>query len=80
MFGHFLPTESFNNQKKLLAYKQASFPITFSAIKFILTTTIITYYRNWAFLASFIVAKFMVNQCPFLLEALTWVNNNTFLF
>jgi hypothetical protein len=36
------------------------------------------------FLSTFIThnptAKFMINQCPFLLEALTWVDNNTFLF
>jgi hypothetical protein len=27
-----------------------------------------------------IATKFMVDHCPFLLEALTWVDNNTFFF
>jgi hypothetical protein len=35
---------------------------------------------NWALVVSIIVAKFIVDQCSFLLEALTWANNNTFLF
>jgi hypothetical protein len=40
----------------------------------------ITYLGNWAFVASIIVVRFMVDQRPFLLETLTRVNNNTFPF
>ncbi len=40
----------------------------------------LTYLRSWAFVASIIATRFMVDQCPFLLEALTLVDNNTFLF
>ncbi len=35
---------------------------------------------SWTFVTSIIGVRFMVDQHPFLLEALTWVNNNTFIF
>ncbi len=67
--------------EKPLIPKQASFPITFGGVRFILTSTIthVAHLGNWAFVTSIIVVRFMINQCPFLLEALTWVNN-TFPF
>jgi hypothetical protein len=48
-------------------------------MRFILTTTIAlaTYLRSWPFVTSIIVVSFMVDPHPFLLEALTWVDNNT---
>ncbi len=72
---------SFDNLKGLVTNKQASFLITFGGIKIIPITTIAptAYFGNWAFIASFIAVMFMVDQCPFLLEALAQVNNNTFL-
>jgi hypothetical protein len=82
MFGRLLDLGCFNNPKRFLAYKQASFPITFDGIGLILiaTITLVTYLRNWALVASIIVIRFMVDQCPFLFEALTQINNNTFPF
>jgi hypothetical protein len=73
---------SFNNPKKPLAYKQVFFPINFGGFGFISTTTIalVAYLGSWAFVASIIVSRFMVDQRPFLFEALTQVNNNNFLF
>jgi hypothetical protein len=40
----------------------------------------IVYLGNWTFVISTIFARFMVDQCPFLLEALARVVNNTFPF
>jgi hypothetical protein len=82
MFGHFLGPRSFDNLEGPLARKQASFLIIFSGIEFILTTITAptTYLGNWALEASIIVARFMDDQHPFLLEALTRVDNNTFPF
>ncbi len=82
VFGRLLDPGSFNSLKRLLTHKQSSFPITFSGIKLILTSTItpITYLRSWAHVVSIIVVKFMVNQHPFFLEALARVDNNTFPF
>ncbi len=79
MFGRLLDARSFNSWKGPLAYKQAFLPIAFGNIGFILTTTITptTYLRNWAFIISIIASRFMIDQCLFFLEALTWVNNNT---
>jgi hypothetical protein len=56
--------------------------MTFGVIGLIPTATITstTYLGSWAFIASIIVVRFMVNQRPFLLEALTQINNNTFPF
>jgi hypothetical protein len=82
VFGHLLGPRSFDNLEGFLARKQAYFPITFDGIGIILMATIapITYLRSWAFVVSIIVVRFMVNQRPFLFEALTQVDNNTFLF
>jgi len=82
MFGRLLGPRSFDSLKGPLAYKQAFFPIAFGDIDFIWTTTIalIIYSRNWAFVASIIVDRFKGDQCPFLLEALTRVDNNLFFF
>ncbi len=66
----------------VLACKQVYFLITFGYINIIPTTTIapITYLGSWVFVASIIVVRFMVDQRPFLLEALAWVDNNIFLY
>jgi hypothetical protein len=82
MFGRLLGPRSFDNPKGLLAHKQASFPITFGGIGHITTSTITptTYLRSWVLVASIIIARFMVNRHPFLLETLMQVKNNTFLF
>jgi hypothetical protein len=73
---------SFDSPKGPLARKQASLPITFGGVGLILTFTVAptTYLRNWALVAAIIVVRFMVDQLPFLLEALTQVNNNTYIF
>jgi hypothetical protein len=44
------------------------------------TITPIAYLRNWALVDPIIATRFMIDQCPFLLEALTQVDNNTFPF
>ncbi len=82
MFGRLLGLKSFDSLEGLLTCKQASFLITFGGIKFIPTTTItpMAYLGNWALMASIIVVKFMVDQRPFLLKTITWLNNNTFPF
>jgi hypothetical protein len=50
-----------------------SFPITFGGVKLISTSTITptTYLKSWALVVLIIIARFMIDQCPFLLEALT---------
>jgi hypothetical protein len=82
MFGHLLGPRSFNSPKGPLAYKQASLPIVFGDISFILTTIIspTTYLGCWALVVSIIVTRFMVNQHPFLFEALAQIDNNNFPF
>jgi hypothetical protein len=82
MFKCLLGLGSFDNPKGPLDRKQASFPITFGGVEFILTSIIapISYLGNWAFVVLVIFAKFMIDQRPFLLEALTRINNNTFPF
>jgi len=56
--------------------------MTFGGSDIILTSTIapIAYLESWAIVISIITARFMVDQCPFLFEALIQVNNNTFPF
>jgi hypothetical protein len=44
------------------------------------TATLTTYLRNWAFVASIIAVRFKGDQCPFLFEALTQVDNNALFF
>ncbi len=82
VFGHFLGPGSFESPEGPLVHKQASFPITFDGVGLILTSTItlVTYLGSWAFVVLVIVARFMVYQHPFLLEALAQVDNNTFYF
>jgi hypothetical protein len=82
VFGHLLGPRSFDSPELPLVYKQASLPITFSDVGLISTSTITltTYLRNWALIVSIVVVRFMVDQHPFLLEALTQVDNNTFPF
>jgi hypothetical protein len=55
-----------------LSHKQTSFPITFNGIGFIPIATITptTYLRKWAFVASIIAVRFMVDHRPFLIETL----------
>jgi hypothetical protein len=78
MFGRLLGPRSFDNLEGPLASKQTSFPITFGSIKLIPMATIAlaTYLGSWALVISIIIARFMVDQCPFLLEALAQINNN----
>jgi hypothetical protein len=80
VFGHLLGLGSFDSLEEPLACKQAFLPITFGNIGFILTITIAptTYLGSWALVASIIDVRFMVDQCFFLLEALTRIDNNTF--
>jgi hypothetical protein len=82
MFGRLLGLRSFDISKGPLVHKQTSLPITFDGVGLVLTSIITptTYLRNWAFVISIIFARFMVDQCPFLLEALVGVDNNTFPF
>jgi hypothetical protein len=68
-----LGPRSFDSPERPLVGKQASLPITFGGVGLISTSTITitTYLGSWALVASVIFSKFMVDQCPFLLEALT---------
>jgi hypothetical protein len=63
-----LGPRSFDSLEIPLVHKHAFLPITFGGIELISTTTIATtiYLRN--FVTSIIVVRFVVNQCPFLLE------------
>ncbi len=80
--GCFLSPRSFNSLEGPLIRKPSSLPITFDGVGFISTSTIAptTYLRSRALIAFVIVVEFMVDQHLFLLETLTQVNNNTFLF
>jgi hypothetical protein len=77
-----LDPRSFDNPKGLLAHKQVFISITFCDIKLIPIAAIapIAYLGNWALIASIIITRFMVDQRPFLLEALARINHNTFPF
>jgi len=81
MFERLLGLGSFNSPKGPLAHKQACLPITFGGIELISTSTIAptTYLGNWALITIIIIVRFMVDQHPFLVEAVTQINNNTFL-
>ncbi len=72
VFGRLLSPRSFDSPKRPLVHKYASFPITFSGIGLISTSTIAptAYLRSWALVALIIATRFMVDQYPFLLEAL----------
>ncbi len=82
MFWHFLGQKSFDSSKGPLVPNQASLPITFGGIGFILTSSIAatTYLRSWALIVLIIAIGFMVDQHPFLFETLAQVDNNTFPF
>jgi hypothetical protein len=82
MFERLLGPRSFDSPEGHLTHKQVFLPITLSGIDLIPTSTITptTYLRNWALVALIIAVRFMVDQCPFLFEALMQVNNNTFPF
>jgi hypothetical protein len=72
VFKHLLGLGSFDSPKGPSIHKQASLPIAFGGIGFILITTIALtiYLRSWAFVASIIIVKFMVDQRPFFFETL----------
>jgi hypothetical protein len=74
MFGLLLGPRSFDGLEIPLLHKQASFPrkATFGIIKFIPITTIapVAYLKDGPLVASIIVVKFIIDQCPFLFEAL----------
>jgi hypothetical protein len=72
VFGRLLGLKYFDSPKRLLAHKQAFFPIIFAGVGFISTFTITptTYLRSWALVALVIVVRFMVDQHPFLFETL----------
>jgi hypothetical protein len=82
VFGCFLGPRSFDSPERILAHKQTSLPITFGDIELISTSTIspTAYLGSWALVALVIIVRFMVNQRPFLLEALARINNNIFPF
>jgi hypothetical protein len=49
----------------------------------LISTTIIaptTYLNNWALVTSNITIKFLIDKCPFLLEALAQIDINIFPF
>jgi hypothetical protein len=73
VFGHLLGLGSFDSQERPLAHKQAYLPIAFGGIDFISITTIapMLYLKSWAFVASIVTVRFMVDQCPLFLEVLT---------
>jgi hypothetical protein len=82
VFRCLLGPGSFNSPKRPLARKQASLPTTFGGVGLISTSTITpaAYLGSWALVVLVIVVRFMVDQHPFLLEALAQTDNNTFPF
>jgi hypothetical protein len=82
VFGHLLGPRSSNSLIGPLIRKQIYLPIAFNGIGFISTTTIAltTYLMSWALVTLIIVVRFMVDQHPFLFDALTQVDNDTFFF
>jgi hypothetical protein len=70
MFGCLLGSRSFDSLKRPLVHKEASFPITFNGIEFILTSTIapIAYLGSWALVTLVIAIRFMVDQHPSFLK------------
>jgi hypothetical protein len=66
MFERLLGPKSFDNLKGALVCKQISILITFDGIEVILTIIIVLAYLGyWDIVASIIVVRFIVNQCPF---------------
>jgi len=82
MFGHLLAIGSSDSPKRPLVHKQISLLITFNGVRLILISTIAlkVYLGNWVLVVSVIIARFTVDQHPFLFETFTQVNNNTFPF
>jgi hypothetical protein len=82
MFGHLLGIRSFDSLEGPIFHKQTFLLIILDGIDLISTSTIAptTYLKSWALVISIIIARFMVNQCPFLVEVLMQINNNTFPF
>jgi hypothetical protein len=80
--GCFDVCDTYNSLERPLTRKQAFLLITFDGIGFILIVTIapIAYFGSWAFVVSIIAIRFMVDQHPFFLEALTLIDNNIFPF
>jgi hypothetical protein len=78
-FGHLLGPRSFDSPKGPLVCKQVSFLIIFGGIKLLSIVTIAptTYLRSWALVTAMITIRFIIDQYPFLLEALAHVDNNT---
>jgi hypothetical protein len=72
VFGCLLGPRSFDNPKGPSTHKQVSFPIIFGGVRLISTSTIAPtiYLGSWALITLVIAIKFMVDQHPFLLEAL----------
>ncbi len=72
MFRHLLGLRSFDSLEGPIFHKQAFLLIILASIGLISTSTTAptTYFKSWALVVSIIVARFMVNQCPFLVEAL----------
>jgi hypothetical protein len=73
MFGHLLGIGSFDSPKGPLVRKHISLPITFNGVRLIPISTIApkACLGNWVFIVSIVTVRFMVDQCPFLFEALT---------
>jgi hypothetical protein len=68
MFRCLLDPRTFDSLERPLARKQAFLPIILSGINLILIATIAqaNYLGSWAFVAPIVVARFMVDQHPFL--------------
>jgi hypothetical protein len=81
LFGHLLSPGSFDTLEGPLAHKQASLLITFDCVRLISTSTVAptTYLGSWV-LVILVIVTIMVDHCPFLLETLTQIGNNTFFF
>jgi hypothetical protein len=73
VFGCLLGLGSFDSLEGPLIHKQTSLPITFSGVGLILTSTItlVAYLGSRALVVFVIATRFMVDQHPFLFEALT---------
>jgi hypothetical protein len=72
IFECLLSPKSFDSLEGPLAHKQTFLLITFGGLEIISITTIalIPYLGSWAFVVSIVVARFMVDEDPFLFEAL----------
>ncbi len=82
MFRHLLGPRSFDSLEGPLVHKETSLLITFNGVRLISTSTIAptSYLGSWTLVALVIATRFMVDQRPFFLKTLAWVNNNIFPF